>query len=147
MSATIRIARPEDRAPVLELLRAADLPLDGVAEHFESFFLAVDGERILGAAGLEFHGPHALLRSVVVAGAARSRGLGSLLTRRALDQAYARGAIDVYLLTTTAEAFFEGLGFERLARQEVPEPLHDSVEFRSACPASAVVMRRHRCAV
>ena len=48
---------------------------------------------------------------------------------------------DVFLLTTTAEGFFPRFGFERIQRSDVPSSVQTSVEFRSACPASAVVMR------
>jgi amino-acid N-acetyltransferase len=88
----IRRAEPQDRAKVEALLAAAALPVDGVAEHFGAFFIVDEGGRIVGAAGQEIYGANALLRSVVVAGDARGRGLGSLLTRRELREAKARGA-------------------------------------------------------
>ena len=48
----------------------------------------------------------------------------------------------VFLLTTTAERFFPKFGFEQIARDDVPPSVQASVEFRSACPASAIVMRK-----
>jgi amino-acid N-acetyltransferase len=48
----------------------------------------------------------------------------------------------VFLLTTTAEQFFPRLGFEPISRADVPESVQASVEFQSACPASATVMRK-----
>jgi amino-acid N-acetyltransferase len=48
----------------------------------------------------------------------------------------------VFLLTTTAERFFPRFGFEEIARDEVPASVQASVEFQSACPASAIVMRK-----
>jgi amino-acid N-acetyltransferase len=48
----------------------------------------------------------------------------------------------MYLLTTTAERYFPKFGFERIERRDVPETVQASVEFTSACPASAVVMRK-----
>jgi amino-acid N-acetyltransferase len=51
------------------------------------------------------------------------------------------GAGAVFLLTTTAERFFPRLGFEPIARAEVPTSVQASAEFQSACPASAVAMR------
>lgn len=47
-----------------------------------------------------------------------------------------------YLLTTTAERYFPKFGFERIERHDVPASVQASTEFRSACPASAVVMRK-----
>jgi amino-acid N-acetyltransferase len=137
----IRAAEPDDRAAVLELLAAANLPGEGVDDHFLSFFVADEGGRIVGAAGLELYGRHALLRSVVVAADARGTGLGSILTRRALDEAALRDVLGVYLLTTTAEAFFEKLGFERVMREDAPATVRESTQFRGACPDTAIAMR------
>lgn len=36
--------------------------------------------------------------------------------------------------------FFPRFGFETITRDEVPASGQDSVQFRGACPASAVVM-------
>ena len=64
------------------------------------------------------------------------------MTEAALRLARANGVDTVYLLTTTAERFFPRLGFEPITRDQVPTTVQASVEFRSACPASAVVMRK-----
>ncbi len=138
----IRAAKPSDRADVEALLVAARLPTEGVAEHFGSFFVVEEEGRVMGAAGLEAYGPDVLLRSVVIAKEARGAGVGSRLTRRAVDEARARGARAVYLLTTTAASFFPRFGFERVARGDVPASMQASRELQGACPASAVVMRR-----
>jgi amino-acid N-acetyltransferase len=54
----------------------------------------------------------------------------------------ARGATTVFLLTTTAERFFARFDFEQITRDEVPPSVRRSVEFESACPAAAIVMRK-----
>jgi amino-acid N-acetyltransferase len=138
----IRAAEPNDREGVERLLVDAGLPLDGVRDHFGCFFVVDDGGQIIGAAGLELYGQHALLRSVVVATGTKGTGLGTLLTRRVMDEAVARGARGIYLLTTTAEDFFPRFGFVRITRDDVPEAIRVSREFQGACPASATVMRR-----
>ena len=51
-------------------------------------------------------------------------------------------APQAFLLTTTAERFFPKFGFERIERTDVPASLQASIEFRSACPSSAIVMRK-----
>jgi amino-acid N-acetyltransferase len=48
----------------------------------------------------------------------------------------------VFLLTTAAERFFPKFGFEPVDREQVPPSVGASVEFQSACPASAIVMRK-----
>jgi N-acetylglutamate synthase-like GNAT family acetyltransferase len=63
----IRGARVEDLLGIEELLREADLPTEGVADHLPSFLVFEEGARILATAGVEWHLDAGLLRSVVVA--------------------------------------------------------------------------------
>jgi amino-acid N-acetyltransferase len=142
MTATIERAQPGDLQDVLQLLEEAKLPLDGALGLGDAMVVARANEQVIGAAGLEFYAGGALLRSVVVAHAAQRQGIGQRLTEAALAFANERGASTVFLLTTTAEGFFPRFGFERISRDEVPLSVRASVEFTSACPASAVVMRR-----
>jgi amino-acid N-acetyltransferase len=48
----------------------------------------------------------------------------------------------IYLLTTTAERYFPKFGFERIQRADIPPAVQTSIEFTSACPSSATVMRK-----
>lgn len=141
MTIHLRAALPEDVPAILELLRASELPRAGFVDAVTTAIVACEGDRIVGAAGLEIYPDGALLRSVVVDQRARGGGVGQQLTRAALEAAGARGAADVYLLTTTAGEFFPKLGFTRIARTEVPASVQQSVEFRGACPDSAIGMR------
>jgi amino-acid N-acetyltransferase len=143
MSATaggIRRARPDDYPAIQGLLAAANLPLDGVPEAFQTGFVAEDDERIVGAAALECFEEGGLLRSVVVDPSRRGSGLGQRLTAATLELARGLGLPAVYLLTTTAEGFFPKLGFEATSRAAVPASVQQSIEFRAACPATAVAM-------
>lgn len=142
MSAAIRAAVPADYAAVCDLLRSAKLPLDGLSGTLENFLVAEEDARVVGAAGLEVYRDAALLRSVAVAPSHRGTGIGGLLSEGALAMAGNRGIRDVYLLTDTAEAFFRRRGFAVVARAEVPGSVQGSVEFSTACPASATVMHR-----
>jgi amino-acid N-acetyltransferase len=139
---SIRDAAPGDLAPVLDLLRAANLPTEGVAEGFVGFAVAEADARIVAAAGLERYGASALLRSVVVDPAWRGREVGGALVERLLERAEREGLAAVYLLTTTADQWFPRFGFRRAAREEVPPEIRASGEFADVCPASAVVMVR-----
>jgi arsenite methyltransferase len=133
-----------DLTAVETLLRQAGLPVDGVAQQFEGgFVVAQAGGAVVGAAGLEIHGSHGLLRSVVVAPEWRGRGVGEALVRERLGHAQARAAGRVYLLTTTAPAWFEKLGFAPVSRDDVPESVRRSPEFSGICPSTAAVME-HR---
>ena len=141
----LRPAGAADRPAVEALLVESGLPLAGVAEWVERFWLAepVDGGTgPVGVAGLELHGDSALLRSVAVAPSWRGSGVARLLTERVLDEARAAGARETFLLTTTADGYFTKLGFDCVARDSAPDALQASAEFCGACPASATLMRR-----
>lgn len=141
-SALIRGATMADLPAVERLLTDSQLPLDGVREVLNSFLVAESGGALVGVAGLEVCCEHALLRSVAVGPAWRSRGLGRELVTRIIASAESRGIRALYLLTTTAERYFPSFGFERITRDEVPADVQTTDEFRGACPASATVMRR-----
>jgi amino-acid N-acetyltransferase len=114
----------------------------GVAAWLGHFLVADSEGDVVAVAGLESYGASALLRSVAVSPEWRGSGLGRQLVDRLLTEAREQGIQDIYLLTTTAEHYFPRLGFGCITRDDVPEPVRDSVEFRDACPASATVMRR-----
>jgi amino-acid N-acetyltransferase len=140
LDVTLRRARAEDRQVVEALLRARELPLDGVETHFENFWVADAGGKVVGTAGLEVHGRLGLFRSLAVDPDLGGNGVGSRLTWQLLEEAVALGLREVFLLTTTAVEFFPRFGFVRLRRREVPKELHESEEF-AACPATATAMR------
>src|SRR5215208_2444543 len=138
----LRSAGPADLPDVLSLLERSSLPTEGVTDNFSHFILAENEGRLVGAVGLELYGGSALLRSAAVEESWRGSGVGRVLVERALDVARQRGIEDVYLLTTTAEHYFPKFGFTCVSRDSVAEGVRSSVEFQSACPASATVMRR-----
>jgi amino-acid N-acetyltransferase len=138
----IERATPDDEPLMLALLAASGLPTAGLMEHLDSAYVVRRGARVVGTAALEVYAGGALLRSVAVDKTERGGGLGRLLTERAIGEADARELAAVYLLTTTAEEYFTRFGFAVVAREHVPHSLHASVEFQSACPASATVMRK-----
>lgn len=138
----LRSARPADQGAIETLLSRLELPTAGVAEWLDRFLVAEHEGAIVGAAGVELYGDGALLRSVAVDPAWRGSGVARALVDRALDVAQTAGAREIFLLTTTAEHYFPRLGFACISRDDVPAPVQTSVEFRGACPASAVAMRR-----
>lgn len=140
--AVISAALPADAAAIAALLRGADLPHRDFAGHLAHFLVVRQAGEVVGAVGLERHGRNALLRSLVVAPAQRGAGLGGRLVRRLEDRARFLGLRRLYLLTTTAEAFFARRGFRRIARGAVPAAIAATREFRSLCPVSAVCMAR-----
>ena len=140
--AVLRPARTKDLAAIEQLLTESGLPLTGVADALGTFTVAESEAGLVGVAGLEICGTDALLRSVAVAPAWRSRGLGRLLVTHVIADAESRGLRGLYLLTTTAERYFPSFGFNRVERAAVPSAVRETDEFQTACPASAVSMGR-----
>jgi amino-acid N-acetyltransferase len=137
---SIERAAGHDDGAIVRLAARSGLPLDGLLEHLDTALVARAGGRVVGCAALEIYGDSALLRSVAVDETARGLGIGQRVVRACLDLAQERGVRSVYLLTTTAERFFPRFGFGRVDRGDVPADVQQSVEFQSACPASAVAM-------
>lgn len=144
-AATLRPAHPDDLAAVERLLTGASLPLVGVANALPTFVVAEANGALVGVAGLEVCCDNALLRSVAVDPAWRSHGVGRALVTRLISEAESRGIHALYLLTTTADRYFPSFGFTQITRDEVPDDVRATAEFRGACPASATVMRRPVC--
>lgn len=138
----IENAASGDAEAILSLLDRTGLPRDGLVDHLATTLVARRGHEIVGSAALEVYADGALLRSVAVDPGEQGTGLGRRLTEAATAKARALGVPAVYLLTTTAERFFPKFGFTPIDRRDVPVSVRQSVEFTSACPASAVVMRK-----
>ena len=148
-SPVLRVATHDDVQTILDLLKNAHLPIDGVAEMFardaSQFIVATSGDftnEIVAAAGIEICAQSALLRSVIVRADWQRKRLGELLVRRAISDATSRGIRQLYLLTTSAEQYFERFGFETITREHVPSGIAATLEFTSACPASAIAMTK-----
>lgn len=105
-------------------------------------FGCVDEGRLLGVVGLECFDGSALLRSLAVPDAGRGNGLGGALVAHAERVAAGLGAGAVYLLTETAERFFERLGYRRADRASAPPAIAATTQFSRLCPASSAFMAK-----
>jgi N-acetylglutamate synthase-like GNAT family acetyltransferase/protein-tyrosine-phosphatase len=134
------LASPGDLGAIRVLVASLGLPADDLGAAGQTFIVARKGDEVVGCIGMESRGPDALLRSFAVAPRLQGAGIGRALYDRALSEAALQKTRALYLLTTTAEAFFERAGFTRSDRSQVPAPVAMSAEFRALCPASAVCM-------
>jgi amino-acid N-acetyltransferase len=141
MTEPLMIRGRPPRSTAAALLQAQELPVTDITdEHLEHFFFVGSDGSPTGLVGLEIYGADALLRSLVVGEHARSRGLGSSLVEHAEQYASSKSVRSIYLLTTTAEAFFNRLGYERIDRSQAPPSIERTREFASLCPASSAFM-------
>jgi amino-acid N-acetyltransferase len=123
------------------LLQACDLPSDDIGtSHLAHFFVIKDCGEIVGSVGLEICGQYGLLRSLALATPLRGRGLGTQLVEQIKAHARSRQIGSIYLLTTSADGFFDHIGFRSIPRQTAPAPVRDTAEFKSICPDSAICM-------
>jgi amino-acid N-acetyltransferase len=134
------IAHPSESAAKRLLVESGLPTADITATHLQHFFACSSGPDLEGLVGLELYGEVALLRSLAVAPNQRGSGLGSRLVEHAERYARARGVKSLYLLTTTAEAFFLRRGYAQLGRENAPEPIRNTKEFGGICPLSSAFM-------
>ena len=138
---TITDAGAADLSDVCALLEAAGLSPEGVAEEISGFLIAREDGRAVAVAGLEDHGSAGLLRSVAVATDRRNRGLAATLITMLIERSRARGDEALYLLTSTAEGYFERFGFWKVDRSDVRPAVQGSEQFQGAtCRSSAVMV-------
>jgi amino-acid N-acetyltransferase len=147
----IRGATPADLPAIEQLLTESGLPTAGLAgiittrpQDFVVAELPVDGggQQLVAVGGLEVCCDNALLRSVAVRPEWRKHGLGHELVRRLVCMGEDRGVNALYLLTQTAEHYFPRFGFERIDRDRVPPDIAETLEFKSACPSTAIAMTK-----
>lgn len=130
-----------DVSLIKAILVANDLPTAGVDDHWQTFLVARDGDKIIACGGAEAYQVAALIRSVAVLPEYRKHGVGRRIVRQLIDRLASHGLREFYLLTTTAESYFGKRGFKKIERDEVHPQLLASREFQDACPKSAVCMR------
>ncbi len=135
-------ASDRDHPEIAALLASAGLPHEDIAPHLETFTVARDDGRMVGVLGLEVHGTDALLRSLAVAPEQRGRGLARRLYATVIGRARELGVERLFVLTTTAAAWFGLLGFNTVSRDEVPETICRTEELQTLCPASAECLVR-----
>lgn len=104
-------------------------------------YRTLSGE-IVGYAGYEPYGEAAFLRSLVVLPAWRGKGVGKAIVARLARRAFDERARTAWLMTTSAAAFFEAIGFKRTERAMAPQAILDTRQARELCPSSAVVLSR-----
>lgn len=135
-------ARPRP-IQVMNLLAACSLPnADISAGKLEHFFGCGAEKNPGGVVGVELYGEVGLLRSLAVAPNARGKGCGKRLVQEAEQYAIRNGVKRLYLLTTTAQAFFASLGYVNVERIAAPSAIRETSEFSTLCSDTAALMSR-----
>jgi amino-acid N-acetyltransferase len=129
---------------VAALLAAAELPSDDLHDSSKVLLFGEQSAgRLTAVVGLECYGGAALLRSLAVDITERGKGLGKKLVEYAEAKARSIGIEHLYLLTNTAQEFFERHGYQSIERVAAPEAIARTAQFSELCPASSAFMVKH----
>ncbi len=95
-------------------------PISELYENIRDFFVTREGERVIACAALHvMWSDLAEIKSVAVAEDSQRQGIGARLVKACLKEARSLGIPTVFCLTYQP-AFFEGQGFTRIDKMELP---------------------------
>jgi len=117
MAPQLRAGTERDAAGIRALLESAGLPTDDLLTSNPKFVVACEDDRVVATGALQRFGASALLRSVVVAADVRGLGLGRIIVRDLERVAQLDRVEQLFLLTQTAQRFFEHQGYRVIDRQ------------------------------
>ena len=135
------VSNDESLRGVVALLKANKLPYSDLSRE-RAVIVAYYGTKgeLIGSAALEIFGEDSLLRSICVVEEERGRAVGKSIVADMLERSKANHQKRIFLLTETAQHFFQKLGFKTIERGLVPQQVKASSEFASVCPSSAICM-------
>ena len=143
ISASLRSAITEkDRQAVMALLAEQGLPVSDITENTLLYSL-LDGDKVIGTAGLDIFDDSALVRSVSVLKELQGKGYGKFLNGLVELAAKEKEINCLYLITNTAGGFFGRRGYSIIDREAAPETIKQTGQFSTLCPSSAVVMKKN----
>ena len=139
---TIKKANENNFFAVCSLLAEEHLPTADLNPLLENFFVIIDDNGITGIIGMDKYGEYGLLRSAIVKKEYRNKGIATVLVNKLIEHAKQQQVSSLYLITNTAEKYFQHRGFIKITRDEVPVAVLQSLEFNGLCPASSTIMQR-----
>jgi amino-acid N-acetyltransferase len=137
----LAIAEGSLREDVISLLEQNKLPVSDL-DDTKILFALTDGHKVIGTGGLEFFHDSALLRSLSVKKDYRGTGLGKSITRQLEHVCREKGIKHIYLLTETAEDFFNRQGYKVIDRASAPLSIRNSSQFTTVCATTGVLMHK-----
>jgi amino-acid N-acetyltransferase len=94
---------------------------DEIATNIRSYWIALDGEKLVGFVALHIHSPKlAELRSMIIDQNYRGQNIGTELVEKACEEGRRLGLKEVLALTYR-QRFFERLGFVEIPKESIPE--------------------------
>lgn len=136
---TIVPASQNSFSSAVALLKNNSLPTEDITAGTQ-LFVAEEENNVIGTIAVEYDYSNALLRSLSVAEEKRKAGIGAKLVDFIEHYVRQQGVEAIYILTTTAEAFFLHRGYRVIRREDVPSFIKNTSEFHSVCPSSSTLM-------
>ena len=119
-SLALKIAVTEaERLLAINLLKQQQLPTSDIDDD-KLIYLLIDGERVIGTAGLEIFDDCALLRSISVIKEEQEKGYGRFINEAMENYTYESGTNCLYLLTGTTKDFFDKQRYGVIKREDTP---------------------------
>ena len=128
--------------PAKALLEYFDLPTDDLDSSEIKLFGVVRNNVLVGCIGYEKFEELGLLRSLAVSKNHQGKGIANELVIFLERYINKQGVDYLFLLTETAESYFEKLDYKVLDRSKTPNGLKASSEFSHLCPETAVLMMK-----
>lgn len=126
---------------IVTLLAECGLPVSDISPNHSPQFFGIRSESgLVAIVGLELFGSVGLLRSLAVSPEDRGRGLARQLVAFVERVAASQGVESLFLLTTSAAAFFEKLGFVPTFRSDAPPVIQATQQFSDLCPATSALL-------
>jgi amino-acid N-acetyltransferase len=139
----MKINEIKDASEVESLLTTSSLLTTDLHQNDKiQLFGAYQDENLIACIGVEIYDNTALLRSLAVRLECRSRGIGKKLSEHIEKYCQQKGVKELYLLTETADKYFDRLGYTKQKRQEAPESIKGTTQFSGLCPSSSKFMKK-----
>jgi arsenate reductase (glutaredoxin) len=131
-----------EREGLKAALAKVGLPTAGI-EATDRLFWRFETEDLVpvGFGGIEIHGEHGLLRSVVTLPPVRGKGVGAQIVAMLEVEAHGRGCRVLWLITLAGREYFGSFGYTPCDHAEVPDAIRQTEQF-TACPAGATAMTK-----
>jgi amino-acid N-acetyltransferase len=125
----------------IALLKKNNLPTEDI-DPGKQLFVVEEGDNVVATVAVEYNYNDALLRSLSVSKEKRKSGIGAELVEFIEGYVQKQGVQRMYLLTTTAATFFSKRGYATIDRDNVPEFIKNTKEYRTICSSSSTVMKK-----
>jgi amino-acid N-acetyltransferase len=139
----MKITKINDILEVELLLNGCSLPTaDLKINHTVQFFGVYQNKNLIACIGVEIYGDAALLRSLAVDSKSRKKGIARQLSEYVENYCNQNSVREVFLLTETAEKYFENHGYKIQNRDDAPLHIKSTTQFSDLCPSSSIFMKK-----